>query len=204
MIGAERTVLALLAAGRSTRFGGSKLDAELWGKAVGLHAAEALAALPFLARVAVTGDARLDYAALGFEVVANADPERDQASSLRLAARHAIERKADAVLIVLADMPCVTAAHVRGLLAAADGAAAVVGSSDGGAPKPPALFGRDRLAELLAMTGDRGARDLIRAGRLVAASPAELVDIDTREELAALAATRTNGRSPPAKAVHST
>lgn len=204
MIAAERTVLALLAAGRSTRFGGSKLDAELWGKPLGRHAAEALAHVPFLARVAVTGDARLDYAALGFKVVANLDPERDQASSLRLAAQAAVAADADALLIVLADMPCVTAAHVRRLLEAADGAAAVVASTDGGAPRPPALFGRDRFAELLSVTGDRGARDLIRSGLLVAASAGELVDIDTREELAALAASRPNGRSPTARADHST
>jgi molybdenum cofactor cytidylyltransferase len=36
---------------------------------------------------------------------------------------------------------------------------------------------------LLDITGDQGARDLIRAGRHVVTSPAELIDVDTPEEL---------------------
>lgn len=189
MIAPERTVLALLAAGHSRRFGGSKLDEELWGKPLGTHTADALADVPFLARVAVTGDARLDYAALGFTVLPNTDPVRDQASSIRIAARHALDLGADALLIALADMPCITAAHVRRLLVAA-GEQGVVASTPGGSPCPPAVFGRARLAELLAITGDHGARDLIRAGFHLTASATELVDVDTGEELAALAACR--------------
>lgn len=186
MVATERTVLALLAAGFSTRFDGSKLDEDSWGKPLGFYAAETFAGFPFLARVAVTGGAKLDYAARGFTVLPNTDPARDQASSLRLAAQFAIQSKADALLIALADMPCITAAHIGRLLEAADGAEAVVASTDGDAPRPPAVFGHARFAELLAITGDRGARELIRGGRLVNASTAELVDIDTREELAAL------------------
>lgn len=190
MIAAERTVLALLAAGHSTRFGGAKLDAELWGKPLGRHSADTLAEAPFLARVAVTGDARLDYAALGFTVLRNTDPGRDQASSLRLAAGHALAIEADALLIALADMPCTTAAHIRRLLDAADGPQAVVASSDGRALQPPALFGAARFAELLATRGDHGARDLIRGGVHVAASPGELIDIDMPADLERLRASR--------------
>jgi molybdenum cofactor cytidylyltransferase len=183
VIAAERTVLALLAAGHSRRFGGFKLDADLWGKPLGRHVADTLADAPFLARVAVTGDAALDYAALGYEIVPNPDPQRDQSSSVRLAAARAIELWADALLIVLADMPCVTAAHVERLLAAADGATAVVASVADGPPRPPALFGSGRFVELLAITGDHGARELIRGGRFVAADPSELTDVDTEADL---------------------
>lgn len=186
MIPAERTVLALLAAGRSTRFGSSKLDEDLWGKPLGTHAADALADVPFLARIAVTGEACLDYAECGFEVIPNTDPARDQSSSLRLAAHHAIAAGADALLIALADMPCITPTHVRRLLEAANVARAVVASTDGGSPKPPALFGRGRFAELLTITGDHGARELIRGGRLIATDRAELVDIDIQEDLTRL------------------
>lgn len=197
MIAAERTLLALLAAGHSRRFGSSKLDEELWGKPLGRHPADALARIPFLARIAVIGDARLDYAALGFAVLPNTDPARDQSSSLRLAAEFAIAAEADALLIALADMPCVTAAHVRRLLLAAGGREAVVASTDGGAPKPPALFGWTRFAELLTITGDSGARDLIRGGALVRCSAAELVDVDTTDDLKRLSL-RTTPPSPRA------
>ena len=175
-------------AGRSTRFGGSKLDAELWGKPLGQHAADTLATLPFLARVAITGDAALDYAALGYTVIRNPYPARGQATSLHLAAEHATAFGADALLIALADMPCVTAAHIDALLAAASGSNAVIASTDGGSPKPPALFGSARFAELMAVTGDHGARALIRGGTHVRALPAELVDIDARDDLARLQA----------------
>ena len=187
MIAADRTALALLAAGRSTRFGGSKLDADLWGKPLGRHAADMLATLPFLVRLAITGDATLDYAAFGYTVVHNPDPARGQATSLHLAAEHARAIGAEALLIALADMPCITVEHVQHLLDTANGPDAVVASADGSAPKPPALFGSAHFAALLATEGDQGARDLIRAGRLVAADPSELIDIDTREELVRLA-----------------
>jgi len=95
---------------------------------------------------------------------------------------------AAAVLIALADMPRVTAAHVYRMLDAADSADAVVASSDGEKPSPPALFGRGRFDFLLTLDGDAGARDLVKAGRHVVTAPAELIDIDTPEDLERLQA----------------
>jgi molybdenum cofactor cytidylyltransferase len=90
---------------------------------------------------------------------------------------------AAAVVIALADMPRVTATHVYRLLDSADKSDCVIASSDGTTPHPPALFGADRFDALLDITGDQGARDLIRAGRHVVTTPAELIDVDTPEEL---------------------
>ena len=50
------------------------------------------------------------------------------------------------------------------------------------------VFGRGQFDFLLTLDGDAGARDLVRAGRHVVTSPAELIDIDTPEDLAALQA----------------
>lgn len=186
MIAIEDVVLVLLAAGLSRRFGGSKLDADLHGMPLGLHAATALAEIPFRARVAVTGRSRIDYAAHGFHVVTNDDPARGQSRSVALGVAAARTLGAAAVLVALADMPRVTADHVRALADAADGPDAVVASRDGDAAKPPALFGRGRFDALLALTDDRGARDLIRSGRLVAAPPGALVDVDTTADLTAM------------------
>ena len=190
MIAVENTTLVLLAAGRSERFGdiGSKLDQDFLGHPLGTYVAVALEAMPFKERVAVIDGAALDYARYGFETVANPAASEGLASSVRLGVRRAKDNGADAVLIALADMPRVTATHIYRLFDAADGPGAVVASSDGCAPKPPALFGRERFDFLLTLDGDTGARDMVSAGRHVVTSPAELIDVDTPEDLAALRA----------------
>jgi molybdenum cofactor cytidylyltransferase len=186
MIAAEDSILLLLAAGKSARFGGgrSKLDEPLGGIPLGLHPALALSDVPFQQRVAIIGRCRIDYAAHGFHVIENSDPVGDMASSLRLGVAFAKEQRAAAILVALADMPRVTAPHIERLLDAAGGSDAIVAStSSGRAPRPPAVFGRSLFAPLLSLSGDHGARDLIRAGRLVEAPMNELVDIDTRGDL---------------------
>jgi len=184
MIAVEDSALVLLAAGRAVRFGRSKLDAELNGRALGLHVVEALTGLPFATRVAVTGRAGVDYAAHGFRLVPNATPETGMGHSVALGI--AAVRDVAAAVIVLADMPCVTAAHVRRLFDAATGPDAAVGSSDGAASSPPVLFGAGWFERLLALEGDAGARGLIRDAVRVIAPPGELVDVDTSEMLARL------------------
>ncbi len=188
MIGVEETALVLLAAGRSERFGASKLDQDLNGLPLGLHAARALAALPFARRVAVTGRCAIDFAAEGYAVVRNDDPARDMASSVRLGVSAAGD--AAAVLLVLADMPGVTAAHVARLFAASEGAT-VVASGDGERAMPPVLFAQALFPQLLALRGDHGARDLIRGARQVVAPAGMLVDVDTVAALEGLRSTPT-------------
>lgn len=186
MIAAEDTVLVLLAAGKSARFGdvGSKLNEPFLARPLGLHVAVALEAIPFKRRVVVTSPrCTIDYAPHGFRVVTNDDPVGDMASSVRLGVACAAAESAAAVLLALADMPRVTASHVYRLLDAADSANAVVASSDGHSPKPPAVFARPHFDTLQALSGDQGARDLIRAGRHVVTNAAELIDVDTAEEL---------------------
>ncbi len=186
MIAAEDTALILLAAGQSRRFGAgaSKLDTRVRGLPLGLHAARAVEVVPFARRIAVTARSAIDYAAEGFLVIPNDDPVGDMASSLRLGM--ATAGKAAAVLVLLADTPNITAAHVGRLLAAGDGPRTIVASTDGGAPRPPALFGEAWFDALSALYGDHGARDLIRSGKLVQASVGELADVDTPDDLAAL------------------
>ena len=48
---------------------------------------------------------------------------------------------------------------------------------------PPALFARDRFDALLALDGDMGARAMIRRGKHVVTTAAEMIDVDTPEEL---------------------
>jgi molybdenum cofactor cytidylyltransferase len=182
----ENTVAVLLAAGLSRRYGGAgKLVAEFRGKPLVLHAAGTIAALPFSRRLAVcrSGDdelaAMLDQ--LGFVVVRNPDPAQGMASSLALGVAAAGEP--EALVIALADMPLVTAAHLRMLvdrLALGSIVASVARDSD--APTPPAAFSRPYLPDLLRLTGDKGARHLLQGADLVVAPEGTLADFDTPED----------------------
>lgn len=187
MIAADQVALVLLAAGRSQRFGvRDKLMVPWLGQPLGLHVVTALEAAPFRERIAVISRTGLDLASHGYRIVHNDDPDAGMGRSLRLGVEAAIDGRADAVLIALADMPRVTATQIHRLLDHAQGPDAIVASSDGLAPRPPALFGRTHFDDLLRCEGDMGARDLIRRGHHVVTSPAELVDIDTPQDLAKL------------------
>ena len=188
MIAAEDTALLLLAAGRSSRFVGqnSKLDAMLDGRPLGLHVVETLAPIPFRARLAIVKRSGIDYTEHGYVAVENEDPVGDMASSLRLGVRQAAAARPLALMIVLADMPRVSADHIQRLLAVASGSDAIVASTDGQTPRPPAIFGRAIFPKLEALTGDAGARGVIMRGHHVRATADELIDVDTREQLQSL------------------
>jgi molybdenum cofactor cytidylyltransferase len=184
MASIEDCVLVLLAAGRSSRFGhGNKLEAEFLGRPVGFHVVTALEDLPFRARLVVRDGCSLDFASRGYTEIHNERQDLGMSESVKLGVARARELGAQSVLIALADMPRVTAAHIHRLFDAADSTDAVVASSDGHKPRPPVLFGRARFDQLLSLTGDQGARALIAAGRHVVTSPAELIDIDTPADL---------------------
>lgn len=191
----EKTALVLLAAGKSERFGLSdKLTASFLGQPLGFHVVTALMAVPFCARIAVCDGGELDYASRGYQVVVNEAPERGMAHSVGLGVKAARQCGCDAVLIALADMPRVTATHVYRLFDATHGPATVVASSDGVAPKPPAIFGSDHFDFLETLQGDEGARDMIARSRHVVTMSDELVDVDTEEELAYLQQKFGHGR----------
>ena len=184
MIEPQSTALVLLAAGQSRRFGtADKLAQPLDGFPLGLHVARTLHVMPFAARIAVGSSSPPDFAAYGFTLVDNPAPDEGMAQSIRLgieaARRHAIH----AVLIILADMPRVTAAHIGRLFAAADGADTIVASSDGRRPSPPALFGAKWFDALSALQGDAGARAMIENAHHIIAPPGELIDVDNEETL---------------------
>ncbi|WP_417612287.1 nucleotidyltransferase family protein [Parasphingorhabdus sp.] len=180
--------LALLAAGQSRRFGDrDKLSASLGGKMLGLHAAETAAALPFAGKLVIgSPDHRCapQWRALGYQILANQDAARGQATSVRLAAAHAINSNASALCILLADMPFVAADHLGQLLAAFARSGGTIASSRDGQAMPPAIFSRDRLESLLALEGDSGARNLLAEAHLIPGDDRVLMDIDTEEDLA--------------------
>jgi molybdenum cofactor cytidylyltransferase len=175
----------LLAAGRGTRFGGNKLEAMLGDAMLGLHAARTLAAMDFGALFAVHDPAHTKLAtalrAEGFTLIDNDAPDAGLSHSLALATAAALATDADAMLICLADMPFVTTDHLRTLIGV--GGNRVVASATGDARMPPALFPRAFWPTLATLSGDAGARTILRGAITVQAAPDMLADIDTRADL---------------------
>lgn len=179
----------LLAAGRSRRFGdGDKLLADLGGRPLVAHAAGALRRAAPGRLIAVVRSAEVAGALEGFEIVRVSGDA--QSGSLRAGIARVLEQGAERCLVVLGDMPFVSADHHRAVMARADteGSAA---TTDGDRRLPPACFDAGAMAEILTLDGDRGAAPLLRAlpqGALVRAPGEMLADVDTPAELAALRA----------------
>lgn len=193
----------LLAAGRGRRFDPlgqrNKLLQLLGGEAVVVHSARhMLAALPRVVAVVRAGDdavaARL--AALGCEVTVCTDADSGMAASLVHGLRHA--QAAYGWVVALGDMPRVRPATIAALaLAVEEGAGIAVpvhqagdgkgdGEQRGNQRGNPVAFGRQHLPQLLALTGDQGARGIVRdniVNEVAVDDPGILLDIDTPPDL---------------------
>jgi len=88
-------------------------------------------------------------------------------------------------------MPDITAEDMRALAAAFDGARAARGAGADGTPGHPVLLPAAALSALARLSGDTGARGLVRGARLVALPGRHaLTDLDTPEDWAAWRAAR--------------
>ncbi len=178
-----RLGVALLAAGSSQRFGDADKLAQLFrGMRLGEHAAAAIPVARFELAWAITQSDKLEWRTDGFKLVLNPHAYQGMGTSVALAAQLAIEAGLDALLIALADMPLVPRAHFEALVNAATSPQDIAVSSNG-ARTPPAIFGRDHFQELAALNGDKGARDILTQGRIIACPPEWLIDIDTPQAL---------------------
>ncbi len=173
-------MIALLGAGRASRFGGDKLAQVCAGKSLGQWALEAAQAMD-LPLVWIAAEAAPDFVTC--EVAHNPRAGEGMGTSVALAARLAQERGAEALLVMLADMPLVSP-ELLARLAEAGAPSACAYGAEPGAPAliPAALFG-----ELAGLSGDMGAARVLR-GRgdvtLVHARAEELLDVDTPQALA--------------------
>ena len=167
--GRPRVAAIVLAAGAARRMRGrDKLLEPVAGRPA-LRAAVEAALASRADTVAVVlqpgaGARRAALAGLDVRLVEAPDWAEGMAASLR-AGLAAVAAEADAAVILLADMPEVGAAEIDRLIAAfdpAEGREICRAVSVDGVPGHPVLIGRRFFESLAALTGDRGAREVLR------------------------------------------
>lgn len=187
------TTILLLAAGRATRMrGADKMQEPVPGPFGDQPLLRAMARRCLRAgktRV-ILGPAQPERAAMleGLEVEVLEAPEcAGMAASIVTGATGLTTP----VLVVLADMPDVTASdlHLLIALSAHDPSAILRAASEDGTPGHPVLFPADLVPELGALTGDTGARDVLRrhgdrVHLVPLAGERALTDLDTPEDWA--------------------
>jgi molybdenum cofactor cytidylyltransferase len=137
-------------------------------------------------------------AAATVEYVINPEPDRGQTSSLQCGLSSV--QDAPAVLVTLVDVPLVSAALVRALIAAwASSGARVVRPTRGGHHGHPIVIAQPVMGELLAADPSAPARAIIRRHAasgldLEVADDGPFLDVDTPEEYQRLIASLTVDR----------
>ena len=207
-MGTQLSVAAIiLAAGRSSRMQGpNKLVAQLGGRPIVRIVAEAALASHASPVTVVTGHqsdlVRSALSGLPVEFALNPNFAEGLSTSLKTGIA-ALSPRVDAAIVLLGDMPAVTAAMIDRLISAHDpqSGAEIIVAAHGGQRGNPVLWPQRFFAELLATTGDAGGRTLLRdhaaLTREVDLGPAVLLDLDTREALAAAGGVIAGGDSGP-------
>ncbi len=184
----DQPLVAVLAAGQASRFGGGKLDADCAGKPVGQWVLDAVAEAGLQPGIIVVGSdfPAFAKAAQDWILEVNSAPEIGLGSSVALAAGLAVAGDRD-LLLVLADMPLVAPEHMRALVDC--GTSAATRFPDGQIGVPVCIRGVD-VDRLSARVGESGAASIIRTFEpltVIDAAPETLLDIDTPGQLARVA-----------------
>jgi CTP:molybdopterin cytidylyltransferase MocA len=191
----ETIAVGILAAGRGERFGGDtpKPLVPFRGRSLISHALGTARASGLAPLFVVTGNAA-DVVATEVppeaEVVRNDAWATGIASSL-VALLRALEPRdgIEAVVIGLADQPLVGAQAFRRVAAAYDDGARLAVATYGGVRGNPVLLAREHWHEAMALTGDEGARVLLRrhpAVEVACDGTGLPTDVDTPADLAAM------------------
>ena len=184
----------VLAAGQGRRMGGpNKLLAEIGGRSLVRGAAEAALGSRATSVTVVTGHEHqaIEMALEGLAVDFRFNPDyRDGLSTSLRTGIAALSAEADAVLVLLADMPLLTPALLDLLIEAFESGRdePIVVPTSGGRRGNPVLWPRRFFAELMQVEGDTGARHRlgVHAGEIVEVEIGEAaaLDLDTPKALA--------------------
>ena len=189
--GAVKLAAVVLAAGRAQRFGADKRLARFRDRPLIEWALEALAGFDFAQKICVVrDDDPIGEVVRRYDIAPVVNARADDGMGTSLACGIAALGEVDGAFIVLADMPDIPPGLYAAIAARfAEGKADIVAPRHAGRAGHPVLFGAACFTELKALTGDRGGRGLIDAGRyrvawLDSAHTGILRDIDRPEDLA--------------------
>nr|WP_245248002.1 molybdopterin-binding/glycosyltransferase family 2 protein [Tianweitania sediminis] len=186
----------VLAAGRSSRMGDdlNKLLAEFDGVPLVRRSVGEVCRSPCNETVVVVGhqsDAiRRALSGMPVRFVENSNVGEGLSASLK-AGIAAISANTLGVLVVLADMPRLTAADLEAMTTAfaQSGFSAIIRATHGGKRGNPVLLPRATFAEVAALEGDVGARSIVESGAYdvvdVEIGEAASLDVDTQEAMRA-------------------
>lgn len=186
----------ILSAGGSRRMGRPKALLPFRGAPlVRRIALEALASRA--SRVAVVAGAeaeaiRTALSGLDVDLVVHEEWENGLGSSLAAGVRHlrCLPAPPEAIVVLLADQPFVVAASIDRLIAERERTRrSLVAARHGSDLGVPALFAQEHFPALEALTGDHGARGILRSHAASAAAlemPEAGVDVDTPEDYGSL------------------
>ncbi|MDH3532978.1 MAG: nucleotidyltransferase family protein [Gammaproteobacteria bacterium] len=161
----------VLAAGSASRFGSAKQLAKAQGLPLVKRVVDAACGACGRSVAVVIGHEwrAVSNACMPFHgfLIVNEKFATGMGSSIAAAVRR-LRHAADAVIIMLADQPLVTAAHIRALIDTWSGAAdEIVVTAFADTYGPPVLFPRACFAELAELQGDSGGRQLLNDPRFV-------------------------------------
>lgn len=186
----KTTMISILAAGRATRFGGGKLDADCAGQPLGYWSLRAARSSGPATIVIVTSSDMPRFAAAAEQrgdavLVCNADAALGMGTSVACAARHAIAAAADILVVMLADMPLVSDTIIQALIASSAGLHIAAVRHPDGRFGVPAAFPSTSFDALTRLVGDQGASTILQTAHVihVAAGRNELIDVDSQERL---------------------
>ena len=187
----------ILAAGASRRLGRAKQLVEFEGEMLLARVVRLVHEAGLEQVVVVLGAEHEAIAAAvdlsGVRVVRNEDWARGIAGSIHVGLQ-VVEEVAldiDGVLILTCDQPRLSVSHLRALMAVFDArdGLEIAASEYAGGVGVPAIFSRAMFPELYALSGDKGARALLKkaGGAVMRVNfPGGEVDVDTPEDLAKL------------------
>ncbi len=180
----------IMASGEGRRFGGNKLLADLGGVPLVEHVFKATEGL-FAKRVVVTRHAEVAKLCrqTGVDVIEHGEPRRNDTVRLGMRAMQGC----DTVTFFQGDQPLIAPETIAALLRSAEGnPSSIWRASFAGRPGAPVLFPAWAFDELRGLPEGKGGAFVAKAHpdrvRLIeAASAWELFDVDTVEDLQALA-----------------